>query len=106
MIHNNTFMSCLRSFFLLGTDRYAFSANGSTGGTDIIAAIVNKYRDISLGRVIANIGNSLSSLPVVGICIDVGKKWFAVTFVLFISSFVLDRVVWRPSVIQLLLSNK
>ena len=28
------------------------SNNGSTGGTDIIAAIVNKYRDISLGRVI------------------------------------------------------
>ena len=27
-----------------------FSANGSTGGTDIIAAIVNKYRDITLGR--------------------------------------------------------
>jgi len=27
-------------------------ANGSTGGTDIIAAIINKYRDISLGRVI------------------------------------------------------
>ena len=26
--------------------------NGSTGGTDIVAAIVNKYRDISLGRVI------------------------------------------------------
>ena len=25
---------------------------GSTGGTDIIAAIVNKYRDITLGRVI------------------------------------------------------
>ena len=29
-----------------------FSAGGSTGGTDIVAAIVNKYRDISLGRVI------------------------------------------------------
>ena len=29
-----------------------FAANGSTGGTDIIAAIVNKYRDISFGRVI------------------------------------------------------
>ena len=26
--------------------------NGYTGGTDIIAAIVHKYRDISLGRVI------------------------------------------------------
>jgi uncharacterized membrane-anchored protein YitT (DUF2179 family) len=29
----------------------AFSNNGSLGGTDIIAAIINKYRDISLGRV-------------------------------------------------------
>ena len=29
-----------------------FLHNGSTGGTDIIAAIVNKYRDISLGRVL------------------------------------------------------
>ena len=28
-----------------------FLSNGSTGGTDIIAAIVNKYRDITLGRV-------------------------------------------------------
>ena len=29
----------------------AFSNNGSLGGTDIIAAIINKYRNISLGRV-------------------------------------------------------
>ncbi|CDN31543.1 Transporter [Mucinivorans hirudinis] len=29
-----------------------FSQGGSSGGTDIIAMIVNKYRDISLGRVI------------------------------------------------------
>lgn len=29
-----------------------FAFHGSTGGTDIIAAIVNKYRDISLGRVV------------------------------------------------------
>lgn len=29
-----------------------FLRNGSTGGTDIIAAVVNKYRDISLGRVL------------------------------------------------------
>lgn len=26
-----------------------FSANGSTGGTDIIAAIINKYKNISIG---------------------------------------------------------
>ena len=29
-----------------------FLHNGSTGGTDIIAAIVNKYHNISLGRVL------------------------------------------------------
>lgn len=29
-----------------------FLRNGSTGGTDIIAAVVNKYRDISLGKVL------------------------------------------------------
>lgn len=29
-----------------------FINNGSSGGTDIIAAIINKYRDVSLGRVI------------------------------------------------------
>ncbi len=29
-----------------------FMAGGSTGGTDIIAAIVNKYRNMSIGRVI------------------------------------------------------
>ena len=27
-----------------------FSANGSTGGTDIVGAIVNKYKNISIGR--------------------------------------------------------
>ncbi len=27
-----------------------FLSNGSTGGTDIIAAIINKYRDVTLGQ--------------------------------------------------------
>ena len=31
---------------------FGLSYNGSSGGSDIVAAIVNKYRDISLGRVI------------------------------------------------------
>ena len=29
-----------------------FSANGSTGGTDIIASIVNKYKNLSIGRIL------------------------------------------------------
>ncbi|MDY6121677.1 MAG: YitT family protein [Porphyromonas sp.] len=29
---------------------FVFSVNGSTGGTDVVVAIINKYRNISLGR--------------------------------------------------------
>lgn len=29
-----------------------FSANGSTGGTDIIGAVINKYKNISIGRIL------------------------------------------------------
>lgn len=32
-----------------------FLSNGSTGGTDIIAAVVNKYHNISLGRVLIGV---------------------------------------------------
>lgn len=47
------FMACVIGATLCGIGvGICFTANGSTGGTDIIAAIVNKYRDISFGRVI------------------------------------------------------
>ncbi len=47
------FMACVVGAILCGIGvGMCFAANGSTGGTDIIAAIVNKYRDVSLGRVI------------------------------------------------------
>ena len=29
-----------------------FSANGSTGGMDIIGAVINKYKNISIGRIL------------------------------------------------------
>jgi uncharacterized membrane-anchored protein YitT (DUF2179 family) len=41
-----------------------FLNNGSTGGTDIIAASVNKYRDISLGSVLAFL-----DLVIIGSCL-------------------------------------
>lgn len=47
------FMACVVGSFLCGIGvGICFAANGSTGGTDIIAAIINKYRDVSLGRVL------------------------------------------------------
>ena len=47
------FMAIIIGAVLEGTAlAICFLRNGSTGGTDIIAAIVNKYRDISLGKVL------------------------------------------------------
>ena len=44
--------SIIGAMFCGGGVGLGLANNGSTGGTDIVAAIVNKYRDISLGRVI------------------------------------------------------
>lgn len=61
------FQTCPTAYEILGPDKqleacivgsifigmgiaFCFLSNGSTGGVDIIAAIVNKYKDISFGR--------------------------------------------------------
>lgn len=50
---NQDFMSLLIGCCFTGTAlAVVFMNNGSTGGTDIIAACVNKYRDVSLGQVL------------------------------------------------------
>lgn len=52
LLHDQPFMACVLGASFCGSGiGIAFSANGSTGGTDIIAAVINKYRDITLGRV-------------------------------------------------------
>lgn len=52
-ILDNPFMSCLIGATCEGIGlAIVFINNGSTGGTDIIAAVVNKFRDMSLGQVI------------------------------------------------------
>ncbi len=49
----NDFMSLIIGCMLTGTAlATVFLNNGSTGGTDIVAAVVNKYYNISLGRVL------------------------------------------------------
>ena len=67
------------------------SFNGSTGGTDIVAAIVNKYRDISLGRVIM-----LCDLIIITSSYIVLRNWEQVIYgyvVLMVSAFTVDQVV-------------
>ena len=47
------FMSCTLGAICMGFGTgIVFTANGSSGGTDIIAKIVNKYRNITMGRML------------------------------------------------------
>ncbi|MBD9026948.1 MAG: YitT family protein [Prevotella sp.] len=49
--NNGMFMSCVIGASIEGVGiGLVFLSNGSTGGTDIIAAIINKYRDVTLGQ--------------------------------------------------------
>ena len=51
IIQGEPFMSIVIGGVLCGVGLgIVFSANGSTGGTDIVGAIVNKYRNVSIGR--------------------------------------------------------
>lgn len=51
LVGDEPFMACIIGAALCGIGLgIAFIHNGSTGGTDIISAIVNKYKDVSFGR--------------------------------------------------------
>ncbi|MDR0698172.1 MAG: YitT family protein [Tannerella sp.] len=51
LVRDEPFMSILIGGAFCGAGLgITFSANGSTGGTDIVGAFVNKYRNISIGR--------------------------------------------------------
>lgn len=107
LINNEPFMACVLGGTFCGAGiGFAFTANGSTGGTDIIAAIINKYRDISLGRILLIIDVMIISSSYL-----VLHDWEKVVYgyvVLFINSFVLDSVVnsSRQSVQFFIISNK
>ena len=82
------------------------SVGGSTGGTDIIAAIINKYRDISLGRVIL-----ICDVVIISSSYLVLKDWEKVIYgyvVLYVTAFCIDQVVnsSRSSVQFFIVSNK
>ena len=108
IVHNDAFMSSILGAAIEGVGLgIVFLNNGSTGGTDIIAAIVNKYRDITLGQVIMLfdilIITSSGLLPNVGI-----PQMLYGYCTLFVASFVLDYVVdrGRQSVQFLIFSKK
>jgi uncharacterized membrane-anchored protein YitT (DUF2179 family) len=82
------------------------SNNGSTGGTDIIAAIVNKFRDISLGRVIM-----ICDIFIISSSYLVLRDFERVLYgyvVLYVTAFCIDWVVnsMRSSVQFFIISDK
>ena len=67
MGEGNDFMSLIIGCMLTGTAlAIVFLSNGSTGGTDIIAAVVNKYYNVSLGK-----GLIMVDLVIIGSCLAV-----------------------------------
>ncbi|RRD02254.1 YitT family protein [Prevotella sp. OH937_COT-195] len=107
ILTNEPFMACIIGAVFCGVGiGFGLSFNGSAGGSDIIAAIVNKYRDISLGRVIL-----LVDMIIVTLSYVVLQSWEQVIYgyvVLIIIAFVLDQVVnsGRRSVQLLIMSEK
>ena len=82
------------------------AANGSTGGTDIIAAIVNKYRDITLGRVIL-----FCDIIIISSSYFVLKDFERVIYgyvVLYVTAFCIDQVInsMRRSVQFFIISDR
>ena len=86
------FMSCRIGDASCGVvEGITFNYNGSTGGTDIIAAIVNKYKDVSLGRMIM-----ICDVFIISSCYFIFHDWRRVIFgfvTLFIIGVVLDWII-------------
>ena len=101
------FMACVLGACAAGIGvGMAFTHNGSTGGTDIVAAIVNKFRNVSLGRAIM-----ISDIVIISSCYFVFHDWRRVMFgfvALIIMSVALDYYInsTRGSVQFLIFSNK
>ena len=101
------FMACVVGASMTGFGiGFVFINNGSTGGTDILAWIVNKYKDISLGRLVM-----YGDIIIISSCYFIFHDWKRVLFgfcVLFVMSVVIDYVVNsnRQSVQFLIFSKK
>ncbi len=100
------FMSLLIACSMIGTGlAIVFLHNGSTGGTDIIAACVNKYKPISLGRVLIAV-----DLCIIGSSIFIFQDYRKLVFglcTMVIMNFVLDYVMnARRESVQFLIFSK
>ena len=108
----NDFMSLVIGCMLTGTAlAIVFLNNGSTGGTDIVAAVVNKYHNISLGKVLI-----LVDLCIINSCLFIdtfgsfdvrAQKVVFGLCTMFIECTMLDFVMnWQRQSVQFMIFSK
>lgn len=107
LLHDQPFMATVvGAFFMGGSAGLGLSCNGSTGGSDTVAAMFNKYYNISLGHAIL-----ICDLLIITSSYLVLKSWEMVIYgyvCLFVSSLCVDHVVnaLRRSVQFFIISDK
>lgn len=107
LLADQKFMACMVGAVFLGTSvGLGLSAGGSTGGSDVIAAMVHKYRDVSLGHIIL-----FCDLTIITSSYVILRDWEKVLYgyvLLFVISFVVDHIVnsLRQSVQFFIISDK
>ena len=107
LLHDQPFMASIIGAVFCGCGvGLGLASNGSAGGTDIVAAIINKYKDISLGHVIM-----LCDIVIITSSYLVLRDWERVIFgyvVLYVTAFCIDQVVnsLRRSVQFFIISDK
>ena len=94
LIGDESFMACVLGAICQGVGlSLCFEHNGSTGGADIIALIVRKYRTSSIGSILM-----VLDFIVISSCYFIFHDWFRVIYgfvMLFISSMTLDYCIRR-----------
>lgn len=107
LLADQKFMACIVGGVFMGISvGLGLSSGGSTGGSDVVAAIVHKYRDVSLGHIIL-----LCDVSIITSSYVVLKDWEKVLYsyvLMFVISFVVDYVVntLRQSVQFFIISDK
>ena len=107
LLADQNFMASMVGAVSLGSSvGLGLSAGGSTGGSDVIAAMVHKYRDVSLGHIIL-----FCDLTIITSSYVVLRDWEKVLYgyvLLFVISFVVDHLVnsLRRSVQFFIISDK
>lgn len=108
----NDFMSLIIGCMLTGTAlAIVFMSNGSTGGSDIVAAVVNKFHNISLGKALIMV-----DLCIIGSCLFIDsfgpidlrcKKVVFGLCTMVVECLMLDYVMfWQRQSVQFLIFSK